>query len=199
MSETVDREIVETIEPREPSKPQHMPSRRGSRKAATSATVEGGGKKAANTRGKATTAPKTNPKQISTATVTGLEVAGWILKPNQVQGFDGNPIAIWPIDRDNAQEIQALQEFSERLASLINRLPDPIRAMILRAASGGGWATDIFGLVRAAQQIFLPRVMTWQYAKTAAGGDTSNTSNTSNASPDQEAVTGFAWINDQAA
>ena len=185
MSE-IDREIVEAIEPREASKPQHMPTRRGRNRSSGSAkvTVEDGGKKAQNSRAKRPAA-KATAKGIKEGTVTSLQVMGWVMPPRE----------IWPIDESDRDEVEALEQFCESAASVINRLPESVRAVILRAAAGGGWATDLIGLGKSLQRLVLPRLMLLKmYQASPADWQPMN----GQAAP-ATAEAAPAWINQQAA
>lgn len=163
---TIERVIVQEPEPTHKPPRGRTRSARAKRSAGTERVKVDDTKAAPKARAKAV--PKSTAKEIESLTVTGFDVAQWILKPNVIFGPEGQPQAIWPIDRSDPMDNENLRAFADNAAKLINRLPDWARRYLIVTMSGGAIGAEVMGMLKSLYYLVGSRLMLQQLAKQPA-------------------------------
>lgn len=163
-TQAIDREVVETYETgfpkHEPTRTRKRGGKTGSNQSAGSEKVTVQGATSKPTNAKKQTVPKIAPKDLQDLTVGGLSVAGFFMRPGQMP--DGTPI--WPIDKSDPGDVQALKQLGESGAALINRLPDWLRKYIVSGVKGGAIGVEMTQFYEALMMLVGSRLMMMQMA-----------------------------------
>ncbi len=157
--QAIDREVIEPFDGTPRHKPRGRPGRpKGSTNRASEAVTVDQAKSAP--KGRAKPIGKATVKEIEALTVTGFDVAQWVMpyvSTRPVIDLNGHPI--WPIDRKDPEDVENLQVFCENTAKLINRMPDKWRRWLVTSLSGGTIGAEITGAIKGIYGLIGGRIM----------------------------------------
>ncbi len=157
----IDRNVIPGTEAPQEKEPTYQSSGRKRQRSApksASARVEDA---KSSPRPKQTPIPKATPKVVETLTVTGFDVAQWLM-PAPKHTDLGQPI--WPIDKTDQVDVENLRAFCDNTAALINRLPERYRRLIMGSVSGASIGGEIVGAFKGLYVLIMSRQFLVQMA-----------------------------------